>query len=112
MKQTADAKRKDVSFEVGDWVFLKLQAYKKRSIFRRLSQKLSIRYFGSFRIIDKLGTVAYRLKLPDGSLFHFVFNVSLLKKRIGEDTPTPDTFPALRSNGLLHRKPKAIRVLH
>lgn len=101
---------------MGDWVFLKLQPYRQHSIFRRSSQKLSIRYFGPFQIEDRVGAVAYCLKLPEGSRIHSVFHVSLLKKRVGDDTPTSGTLPPMQSNGLLRLCPAYIldsrHVLH
>lgn len=65
MKHNADKKRKDVSFEVGDQVLVKLQPYRQSSVTLRKNQKLGIRYFGPFTIMAKVGMVAYKLQLPE-----------------------------------------------
>ena len=111
MKQIADKKRRDISFKVGDWVFLRLQPYRQQSIFRRTSQKLSTRYFGPFQILERVGPVSYRLQLPEGTRVHSVFHVSLLKQRVGDDTPTSGTLPPLRISGGLRLKPERVLKL-
>ena len=89
-----------------------MQPYRQHTIFRRSSQKLSTRYFGPFQVLARIGTVAYRLKLPDGTRVHPVFHVSLLKKRLGSDTPAAGTLPPLRTNGQLKLNPKVIIEYH
>lgn len=108
MKQAADAKRRDVHFQVGDWVFLRLQPHRQHTIFKRTSQKLSTKYFGPFQVEECIGPVAYRLKLPEGTRVHSVFHVSLLKKRVGSDTPTSGSLPPLRSSGFLRLRPEQV----
>ena len=73
-------RRRPLEFEVGDHVFLKVMP--KRGVFRFDKHgKLSPRFIGSFEILERINSVAYRLALPPNmSGVHKVFHVSMLRK--------------------------------
>ena len=77
-----DNRRRDLQFEIGDWVFLKISPWKGVLKFGRRG-KLSLRYIGPYKIVIKVGPVAYKLKLPpELSRIHDTFHVSMLRKYI------------------------------
>lgn len=91
MKYFADKHRSERSFQVGDQVYLKLQPYRQTSLALRRNQKLSAKYYGPYTVIQRIGTVAYKLQLPEGSHIHPVFHVSLLEKKISDRyIPSPE----------------------
>ena len=81
-KSYADPRRRDVEFKVGDQVFLKVSP--KRGIFRFGKKgKLAPRYVGPFKIINRVGEVAYRVELPQQlAVIHPVFHISMLRRYI------------------------------
>ena len=82
MKYYADKKRSEREFQVGDEVYLKLQPYRQSSLALRKNLKLSSRYYGPYLVISKVGTVAYKLQLPEHSKLHLVFHVTLDRKSV------------------------------
>ena len=78
----ADNRRRDLQFEIGDRVFLKISPWKGVLRFGKRG-KLSLRYIGPYEIVSKVGPVAYRLKLPpELSKIHDTFHVLMLRKYI------------------------------
>ena len=59
LKSQADSKRRDLSFNVGDVVFLRLRPYRQKSLAKHLNEKLSPRYFGPYKIVRRVGPVSY-----------------------------------------------------
>ena len=79
-KSYADLKRKDIRYEIGEKMFLKVSPWKKVMRFRK-NDKLSPRFIGPYEVIEKLGPVAYRLALPpELEKIHNVFHVSMLRR--------------------------------
>ncbi|XP_073098870.1 uncharacterized protein [Elaeis guineensis] len=81
-KSYADNRRQKLEFEVGDHVILNVSPTKGLMPFR-IRGKLSPRYMGPFKILDRVGEVAYKVALsPILSSVRNVFHVSMLKKNI------------------------------
>ena len=77
-KSYANLKRKDIEFEVGDKVFLKVSPWKKILRFRTKG-KLSQGFISPYEILERVGLVAYYLALPlELAKLHDVFHVSML----------------------------------
>ncbi|KAJ0482832.1 putative nucleotidyltransferase, Ribonuclease H [Helianthus annuus] len=98
MKVASDRHRREVEFSEGDLVYIKLQPYRQASVVNRSSAKLSPRFFGPYKILNRVGSVAYRVELPPGSLIHDVFHVSLLRRFVGT---TPDMAPVTSSEAVV-----------
>ncbi|GKF86045.1 hypothetical protein Tco_0253872, partial [Tanacetum coccineum] len=79
-KSYTDLKRKPIEFQVRDKVMLKVSPWKGVVCFGKRG-KLNPRYVGPFKVLGKVGSIAYKLELPEElSRVHNTFHVSNLKK--------------------------------
>nr|GEZ11258.1 integrase, catalytic core [Tanacetum cinerariifolium] len=107
MKKYADLKRSEREFDVGIWVYVKLQPHRQVTIRQTTQNKLSPKYYGPFLIVAKVGLVAYKLDLPSGSQVHPVFHVSQLKLCKGNSFKK-GLLPHYGEEGLLSVEPEKI----
>ncbi|GJZ80953.1 putative reverse transcriptase domain-containing protein, partial [Tanacetum coccineum] len=86
-KSYADVRRRPLEFNVGDKVMLKVSPWKGVNSFFRKRGKLSPRYIGPFKILERVGLVAYKLELPrELQGIHDTFHVSNLKKCLSDES--------------------------
>jgi len=83
MKQAADKRRRELIFQPGELVYLKLHPCRMQSLATLPNQKLAPRFYGPYEVLERIGEVAYKLKLPESTKIHPVFHVSLLKQSTG-----------------------------
>jgi hypothetical protein len=96
MKQQANQHRSEISFEVGDWVFLRQQPYKQMSLKKaKKDNKLSPKYYGPYKVLQNIGTMASKLEFLASSQVHPIFHVPCLKKVISDKIPVQTIFPEL-----------------
>ena len=109
-KSYADNRRRDLEFQVGDHVFLKISPTKGVMRFG-IKGKLSPRYVGPFEILDKVGQVAYRLALPPVlSGVHNVFHISMLRKYMADSSHVIE-YKQLRFRADLSYDEKPIKIV-
>lgn len=70
--------------------------------------KLSPKYYGPYKVLQKIGTMAYKLGLPTSSRVHPVFHVSCLKKVIGDKLLVRIIFLELDKEGKIILEPEEI----
>lgn len=84
LKSYVDVRRRELEFQVDDLVYLKISQIKGVKRFGKRG-KFSLRYVGRYRVLSRVGKVAYEIEQPtDLSVVHTFFHVSMLKECIGD----------------------------
>ncbi|GJT09670.1 putative reverse transcriptase domain-containing protein [Tanacetum coccineum] len=109
-KSYANLKRKPMEFQVGDKVMLKVSPWKGVVRFGKRG-KLNPRYVGPFKVLKKVGAVAYKLELPQElSRVHNTFHVSNLKKCYSDD-PLVVPLEGLQVDDKLHFVEEPVEIM-
>ena len=85
---------------MGDLVLLKLRPYRQETLQKKRNQKLSPKFFGPYKIVERIGPVAYKLDLPSDAAIHpvFTFHVSQLKQLLGQHEEICQDIPYVTEN--------------
>jgi hypothetical protein len=110
-KSYADRKRRDVAFQEGDYVYLKVSPIRGLRRFK-VRGKLSPRFIEPFQILERVGEVAYRLELPIRlSDVHDVFHISQLKRGLKPHDKEPLPMDGLNVKEDLTITERPIKIL-
>ncbi|KAD3067095.1 hypothetical protein E3N88_34975 [Mikania micrantha] len=109
-KSYADKRRKPLEFEVGDMVLLKVSPWKGVVRFGKKG-KLAPHYVGPFKILERIGKVAYKLELPpELSNVHPTFHVSNLRKCLA-DQDLQVSLDDIRIDDTMHFVEKLVEIM-
>jgi hypothetical protein len=102
------AQQREVEFQEGQWVWLRLLHQPAASMDIKDGGKLGSRFYGPFKILERVGIIAYKLQLLVGARLHDVFHVSVLNRFTGTPPNTLGTLPPL-CHGHVCLRPEAVK---
>lgn len=108
MTHFANKNRSERQLELGDMVYLKIQPYRHSSLSIHRCIKLQSKFYGPFRVMEKVGNTTNKLLLPDGRKLHHTFHVSQLKKHLGPVAVPNPSLPLIDDQGNIQTGPEAI----
>ncbi|GJZ94666.1 hypothetical protein Tco_0666869 [Tanacetum coccineum] len=109
-KSYANLKRKPIEFQVRDRVMFKVSPWKGVILFGKQG-KLNPRYVGPFKVLERVGSISYKLDLPQElSRVHNTFHVSNLKKCYA-DEPLAILLDGLHIDDKLHFIEEPVEII-
>jgi hypothetical protein len=108
-KRHYDRDHRAVSYQVGDWVLLRLHHRPVASLPQASAGKLKARYYGPYRVTELINSVAVRLDLPPQARLHDVFHVGLLKKFHGDPPAAPPVLPQVHHGAVVPEPERAVK---
>jgi hypothetical protein len=105
-----DAHHRPLEFAVGDWVWVQRLHRPTQSLSTGTRGKLGPRYAEPFQVLERIGEVAYRLRLPADARVHDVFHVGVLKPFRGEPPSTTPPLPPLLHGRVLPAPERVLRA--
>ncbi|XP_039855366.1 uncharacterized protein LOC120713480 [Panicum virgatum] len=109
-KRHYDKGHRDVSYAVGDWVWLRLRHRAPASLPTVTRGKLKPRFYGPYHVIECINNVTIRLQLPPRARLHDIFHIGLLKKFVGAPPETPPPLPAIHHGAVVPEPEHAMRA--
>jgi hypothetical protein len=109
-KRHYDRAHRSVTYQVGDWVLLRLRQRAATSLPQASSGKLKPRFYGPYRVVEIINAVAVRLALPPQARLHDVFHVGLLKKFHGNPPQAPPPLPPVRHGAVTPEPEQAVKA--
>jgi hypothetical protein len=110
MKGNYDAHHRQVEFQVGDWVWLHLHHLIAATLTGKAKGKLAPKFYGPFKVLERIDALVYHLELPPQSRIHNVFHVVFLKKFNVAPPATPATLSPIKHGRILPEPEKVLRT--
>ena len=109
-KHHYDRLHRDIDIQVGEWVLLRLRQRPTASMPDSSAGKLKPRFYGPYRVVERINAVAVRLALPPQARLHDVFHVGLLKKFHGAPPQEPPALPPVRHGAVIPEPEQAVKM--
>ena len=109
-KKYYDQGHRAVTYQVGEWVLLRLRHRSPASLATDSTGKLKPRFYGPYRVLELINEVAVRLELPGRARIHDVFHVGVLKKYHGTPPQVTPPLPPLHHGAVTLEPARAIRT--